>query len=144
MVDTRPFENCKRVIARIWFIGMGIPAALLIWQSVTGHYGQSAGEVWSWFLGAVLPTTGLISAVLGAQAFARPPTKAQEVDATFYHWARGATVVYLLSIWLVILSPAIRQLPGGFPQAAGDAAFWLTPFQGLVTAALGLFFVQKK
>jgi len=144
MNDKMPVKRCKRVIALVWFVGAGLLFALLAIQSLRGYYGQSQSQVWSWYLGAVSPTLGLIVAVLAAEAMQDEPS-AHPVDTFFYRIAVGVSVVYLLSLWAIVLMVPLRNdLKDGLPELTAQEGQWLGALQGLVTAALGVFYVRKK
>jgi len=142
MADTLPLKVAKRRIALVWLFGAGGPFALLAAQSLIGHYGDSATAVWSWFLGAVSPTLGLIIAVLAADAVQRDPGT-REVDRFFYRLALGLSLAYLLALLAVILSEPLVQPDGGLPELVRNSGAWVGALQGLVTAALGVFYVRK-
>jgi hypothetical protein len=142
MVDTLPLKHCKRRLAATWLIGVGAPFMLLVAQSLLGHFGNSATEVWSWFLASTTPTLGLIVAVLAAEALQRDPGT-RRVDRFFYRLSLGFSVLYLLLLSAIILIEPVRAAEGGLPQLIRESGSWLTAMQGLVTASLGVFYVRK-
>lgn len=142
MSDTVSLKRCRQIVATVWCVGAGVPLLILVVQSLIGHFGGSTRDVWAWYLGCVLPTVGLIGAVLGAGALQPHTQNNRSVDAFFYKWAIGLSVVYLGCIWLVVFIAPIRQLDEGLLELARDAAVWLAPLQGLVTAALGVVFFK--
>jgi uncharacterized membrane protein YfcA len=141
--DTVTLKRCRQVIAIVWSIGAGVPLLVLVVQSLIGHFGGSTRDVWTWYLGSVLPTVGLIGAVLGAEALQKDAQLQKNVDAFFYRWAIGLSTVYLACLWLVVFIAPMRELSEGLPELARDAGAWLAPLQGLVTAALGIVFVKR-
>jgi hypothetical protein len=142
MADTLPLKHCKRRIALLWFLGAGLPFALLAAQTLMGHYGASASKVWGWYLGCVAPTLGLIVAVLGAEAIQRDPGT-RPVDRFFYRVALALSMAYLAMLLLVILVEPLVQPAGGLPQLIDESGQWLGALQGLVTASMGVFYVRK-
>ena len=134
----------KRRVATVWGVGAGAPFVLLVAQSLIGHYGTSASEVWAWFLGGVAPTLGLIGAVLGAEAMQADTGTPRAVDGFFLNWSLGLSIVYLLCLWAILLAGPLRGLSEGLPELLRETGTWITPLQGLVTAALGVLFVRKK
>jgi len=142
MADTLPLKHCKRRIALTWLVGAGLPFLLLVVQSLLGHFGASAAEVWSWYLGAVMPTLGLIIAVLASEAVQHDPGT-RPVDAFFYRLSLGLSMLYLALLMLLILIEPLRGAEGGLPQLIRESGSWLTAVQGLVTASLGVFYVRK-
>jgi len=144
MSEKVPLRRCKRVIALVWLIGAGLLFVVLVTQSLNGHFGSSQGQVWSWYLSAVSPSLGLIIAVLAAEAL-QDAGEVHEVDGFFYRIALGVSALYLLSLWAVVLMEPLRpDLTQGLPELSSQANQWLGGIQGLVTAALGVFFVKTK
>ncbi|MGP1677545.1 MAG: hypothetical protein ACTS6J_10360 [Burkholderiales bacterium] len=141
MAASLPLAYCKRRLAITWLIGAGLPFLLLVVQTLIGHYGDTAQQVWSWFLASVTPTIGLIVAVLATEALQQVAGD-RPVDAFFYRLSLGLSIFYLLLIWLVLLITPVS--PVGLPQMIQDSAAWLGAMQGFVTAALGVFYVKKK
>lgn len=133
------FEKCKKNLALLWFIACALLFALLLFQTFTNKHGETTSEVWNWLLGAVLPT---LSLMLGA--FMADFGKQQEdrdVGRFLYQLTYSLSLFYLL----VIASVFLVQPATGRPmvELLKQAAVYLTAFQGLVAAALGVFFVKK-
>lgn len=133
------FEKCKKNLALLWFIASGLLFLLLLFQSFAGKHGETAAEVWSWLLAAILPT---LSLMLGA--FVADFGKAQEdrqVDRFLYRLTYGLSLFYLLVIALIFLVQPNTGQP--IVELLKLSSVYLTAFQGLVAAALGVFFVKR-
>lgn len=141
MAGSLPIAYCKRRLAIAWVIGAGLPFLMLVVQTLIGHYGDTAQQVWSWFLASVTPTVGLIVAVLATEALQHTSGN-RMVDAFFYRLSLGLSIFYLLLIWLVLLIPPLSQFD--LTKMIQDSGTWLGTMQGFVTAALGVFYVKKK
>ena len=130
---------CRRHLALVWFAAAGLLLVLVLLQSLLGHYGAHVREAWSWLLPTIMPTLALIIGVLTADLRAGrddPP-----VDPFLYRLALGASVFYLLVVALTIfVQPLVAQAP---TELMSMSNLWLAPLQGLVSAAIGAFFVKK-
>lgn len=130
---------CRRRLAILWLGGAGVVFVLLFLQSVLGRYGENVAKAWGWFLPTVMPTLSLIIGVL-AIAATRKAAGDKEVDRFFYRLAFGLSAFYLLLVALtLLLQPFLPFAPLELMQQSN---LWLGPLQGLVSAALGIFFVK--
>lgn len=131
--------HCKRWLAGIWFTGFGVIFFIVLVQTQLGHYREDANQVWGWLLPTVMPTLSLIIGVLVLDA-ARHERRRANTDRFLFlltAWLSGA---YLTSVLLVIV---LQPLSSATPlQAMAQSNVWLGPFQGLVAAAMGAFFVR--
>ena len=128
-------------LAQLWF-GMAGLIFLLVWFRGLHAPGADGAGLWSWFLPTVVPTLSLIVGVLVAQARA-PARAAGRVDPFLYRLALGMSAFYLLLLALVLLlRPFFLERPLGDYLAATQV--WLAPLQGLVSAALGAFYVKRE
>ena len=97
-------------------------------------------KVWGWLLTSVMPT---LSLVVGTYAAASQQSQIGKVsDRTFYKITLGLSVGYL-----IIVNIAISWYPLKHEDALkllDTLSLVLGPFQGLVSASLGFFFVHQK
>jgi hypothetical protein len=127
-------------LAAIWFAGAGVLFFLLILQTIFKHYGDRAGDVWSWFLPMIMPTLSLIIGVLVWDGLGQ--STQTRADSFVYWFAGGLSLVYLIALGLTFfLSPFSPWTP---LELMKQSSLYLGPFQGLVAASLGAFFVSKK
>lgn len=131
--------RCKRWLASVWFVGGGLVFFVVLVQTLLGRYGDDSNEIWGWLLPTVVPTLSLIIGVLVFDAV--QSEKAQrKVDRFLFRLTVGLSAAYLASVFLVI---ALQPLAAAPPlQLMTQANIWLGPFQGLVAAAMGAFFVK--
>jgi len=133
-------KQCRRRLAVIWFIGSAILFLLLIAQTIFKHYGDRATAVWSWFLPMIMPTLSLIIGVLVWDAQDKAPGRGH-ADRFLYRLAAILSASYLLILSLTFfLSPFVPWTP---LELMAQSSLYMGPFQGLVAAALGAFFVSK-
>lgn len=131
--------RCKRWLATVWFIGGGLVFFVVLIQSLLGRYGDDTNEIWGWLLPTVVPTLSLIVGVLVFDAVQSDKIN-RKVDRFLFRLTVGLSAAYLGAVFLVI---ALQPLAAAPPlQLMTQANIWLGPFQGLVAAAMGAFFVK--
>ena len=91
-------ESRKR-LAIIWLSGSGILFFLLIAQTIFKHYGERAGDAWSWFLPTIMPTLSLILGVLVLDSLDRSQV-AGRADGFLYRLAAILSGLYLVTVGL--------------------------------------------
>jgi hypothetical protein len=131
--------RCKRWLASVWFIGGGLVFFIVLVQTLLGRYGDDGNEIWGWLLPTVVPTLSLIIGVMVFDAVQNENTQ-RKVDRFLFRLTVGLSAAYLAAVFLVI---ALQPLAAAPPlQLMTQANIWLGPFQGLVAAAMGSFFVK--
>jgi hypothetical protein len=138
-----PKTTCKKWLTTTWFAGFMIMFLLLFVQSVFGNYKPHTKEAWEWFLPSVVPTFGLMLAAFGSSR----PTEAdspETVDRHLFRLTLGLSGFYLAVLLLtILLLPFVSSVPAEKMAFLDTSNLWLAPFQGLVTASLGVFFITK-
>jgi hypothetical protein len=130
---------CKKHLALIWFIGGIFLFLLFALQSILGKYGNGTAEAWNWFLPSIMPSLSLVLGVIVLDV-ARGGSKKTKIDRFIYHLVFFLSIIYLL---LVVSIPLLQPLTGTDPlELMKRSNLWLAPFQGLVSAGLGIFFVK--
>ncbi|MCI5193460.1 MAG: hypothetical protein D3915_10095 [Candidatus Electrothrix sp. AU1_5] len=142
-----PITNTKKRLAIIWFSGSGFLFALLFLQTIFGKYGTEIKEIkdpWGLMLPTFMPTLSLIIGTLIADATAskKDTKEIATVDRFFFRLSCFLSIAYLLTVILTILLSPFSKL--SLLELIKLSNLWLAPFQGLVTASLGAFFVSKK
>jgi hypothetical protein len=131
----------KKYLATLWYAGSGAMFLVILIQSIIGRYGENVNEVWEWFLPTILPTLSLIISILVMDTLGKG-TKIKTVDKFMFRLALSISALYLAVLASTILMSPFASLP---PVALmKQSTLWLAPFQGLVTAALGAFFMGGK
>jgi hypothetical protein len=131
----------QKRLSIVWFIGAGFLFFLLLLQTMQGVYGDQAGEAWSWLLPTFMPTLLLIVGALVNKARLQN-TQEVTVDRFMYGISFYLSIAYFIAVILTfILSQLSAQSP--LTQLKFSNLF-LTPVQGLVSLALGAFFVSQK
>jgi len=133
--------KCKKMLTTLWFIGSGFLFILLLIQANLGHYGEKANEAWGWLLPTIMPTLMLIIGVLVIDV-GNKEVETQTVDRFLFILSFILSLVYLVGVASSILfQPFTSLIP---LELMKQSNFWLGPFQGLVSGALGAFFVKRK
>jgi hypothetical protein len=139
-----PLDYARVQLARIWLIGGGLILVILVVQSLLHVYGDLTQEAWGWFLPTMMPTVGMIIAVLTYTAL-DPLTSDSVVRRTFFPFALWLSVVYLVLVSLtILLQPFASTTPAEAVGLMRTSNLWLGPVQGLVASALGVLFVSKQ
>jgi hypothetical protein len=138
-MTTVPMAQCKRRLAVLWFIGAGIIFSLIFGQTALGKYGDQASQAWNWILPTIMPTLSLIVGVLVMETVGKN-VKNTFADAFLFKLTFGISTAYLLAVLLTLLVQPFSTLT--VFELMSQSNFWLGPFQGLVAAALGAFFVK--
>jgi hypothetical protein len=138
-----PIANTKKRLAIIWFSGSGVLSTLLLLQTIFGKFGTEAKDAWGLMLPTFMPTLALIIGTLVADATASDnPEETVTVDRFFFRLSCFLSIAYLLTVILTILLSPFSQL--SLLELIKLSNLWLAPFQGLVSASLGAFFVSRK
>jgi hypothetical protein len=138
LISTR---KSKQSLAILWFTCSGIVFVIVIIQSFLGYYGANLTDAWGWLLPTIVPTQSLIIGVLVSDALGRG-RKPEYVDQIIFNIAFGLSAMYLLTvIGQILFQPFSPTSP---IELMKQSHLWLGPFQGLVSASLGAFFINKQ
>ncbi len=130
---------CRRQLAVLWF-GVGLALfVVLVLQSVLDRFGDRVEDAWSWFLPSVMPTLLLIVGVLVLDVASNGYAD-KNIDPFFFWVTFALSAVYLLLVAATLLLQPFTGVP--ILDLMKQSNLWLGPLQGLVAAALGVFFVK--
>jgi len=135
------WTKSKKYLATLWFIGSGLIFLTLIIQTIMGRYVDNVNEVWKWFLPTIMPSLSLIIGVFVMDARGREE-KIVTADRFFLRLSFGLSLLYLIVVSLTILLQPFSKLSP--VELMKQSNLWLGPFQGLVSASLGAFFIKTK
>lgn len=137
-------DSVRTLLAIVWLIGGGAVLLILVVQSLLSAYGTLTQEAWGWFLPTLMPTMGMIIAVLTYTAL-DPMTSGSVVRRSFFGIAMALSIAYLVLVSLTILiQPFVTSSPDGRVGLMRTSNLWLGPVQGLVASALGVLFVSRQ
>lgn len=133
--------HAKQRLGIIWLTGAGVLFALVFAQTLLGKYGDHAEDAWAWLMPAIMPTASLIVGVLVSD-LAGAARKPVYVSRFVFKLSAGLSVLYLSALLVTLLAMPLSELKP--MELLTTANLGLAPLQGLVTAALGAFFVSKQ
>ncbi len=137
-----PVVDSQKRLMFIWFTGSGFLFALLLLQTFLGQYGSETREAWGLMLPTFVPALFLVVGTLIADATgSADPGETVTVDRFFFRLSEFLSTAYLATVILIILLSPFSTFPQ--LQLIKLSNLWLAPFQGLVTAALGAFYISK-
>ena len=133
-------DKCKKRLAIVWVTGAGVLFLVLVLQSIFGRYGDKTNDAWAWLLPTIIPTLSLIVGVVASDALDKS-VRAASVDVFMYRLALSLSVAYLVVVSLTIFLGPLSDWPQ--LELMKLSNLWLAPLQGIVAAAIGVFFVSK-
>lgn len=127
-------------LAVIWFSGAAFLFLLLFIQTVLGRYVDRVEDVWSWFASVLVPVLTLIAGAFFSNKLGTGSDRGK-VNPSVYRIAAGMSTIYLLVINATVLLSPFSPIPA--LELMNLSELWLELFQGLLTMALGVFFVGR-
>ncbi len=138
----KPMEmaKCKGRLAVLWFAACGFIFAVVILQTLIDSYRGRADEVWKWLLPSVMPTLSLIIGVFALEnSQAKDNRRASKL---FFRLSLALSSFYLVVVAsFILLQPIMTVSP---VELMKQSQVWMAPFQGLVSASIGGFFVRRQ
>jgi len=139
--EDKSAEECKKWLALLWFPGAGIIFFFIMLRTLGGHYPNQVNEVVGWLLPNLVPTLSLMMSVFVADALQQENRNRQTINSFIFRLSFGVSALYLVALLLVIIMGISTDNPLEAMKVSGP---FLGPFQGLVTASLGIFFIKRK
>lgn len=136
-----PWMQCKKRLALLWFTGAGFIFLLFLVQTIGGRYGDDPELAWGWLLPTLMPTLSLMVAVFVLDALGKEGS-VKNVDRFIYRLAFGLSAAYISVVLITILAGPFSEM--GSSTLMTKSNLWLAPFQGLVSASLGAFFIRRE
>lgn len=131
----------RNILGALWFVGGGLLFLFFVVQTILGRYQDKTNEAWAWFLPTIMPTLLLMIGVFAADA-SNPQQEDVTVSRFIFCLSFGISGLYLIVVALTIFLQPYSATP--FWELMKQSNLYLGPFQGLVAAAVGIFFVKKK
>ena len=139
--DLTSLEEVRSSLSKSWLIAGLVLFAVVIAQSISGHYGDEPRPAWTWLLGAIMPTIGVIVGALCYTAL-NPHRLQYVVRRFFYRIALALSIVYLLLIAVTIaIEPFVPMDAFELMQVSNN---WLIPIQTLTASVIGVLFFKAK
>jgi hypothetical protein len=137
----KDWNKCKKKLAILWFVGGGILFFIIFIQTLFGHYESEVKEAWEWTFPTILPNLSLIIGVLVMDSMKKEGKK-KTIDGFLFNLSFILSIVYILTVLLTIILEPFSSLKT--VELMKLSNLWLGPFQGLVSASLGAFFIRVK
>lgn len=134
--------EAKKRLAVVWCVGGGLLFLLLLGQTILGHYGDKVKEAWAWLLPTIIPSLSMIVSGVVVSGPLGKKLETKTVDRFAFKLAFSISLFYLVTVSFTILLSPFSQIPP--LELMKLSNLWLGPFQGLVGAALAVFFVSTK
>jgi len=136
-------NTCKMALMFAWFSAAAILFIILFIQSIGGAYNPYTKEAWEWLLPNLMPTLSLMAGVIALEARSNPDP-GRPINVSLFIWTLGVSVFYLLVMIATVLAlPRVSQDLVKRMEFLKMSSLWLGPFQGLATAFLGIFFLNR-
>lgn len=145
-MSTVQVDTARKRLTIVWFIGGGLLFTFFVVQTILGRYVDEEKEAWGWLFPNFLPTLALILGTIKLDAAAGDAAE-RLVSAFPYRLALGLSLFYLLVISMVIFLNPFAQMSNEERtpvQLLQVSNIFLGPLQGVVSGAMGWFFVKNK
>ena len=134
-------KAAQKKLMLLWCISALIAFLFMIVKSIGDMYGSKTDDAWSWFLPTILPTLSLMITVAVID-FTQTPNDDKQSDIFLFRIAFWLSFIYLFLLIFTVLNP--MNYDAGPIDLMKKSNLWLGPLQGLVSAALGAFFIKSK
>jgi hypothetical protein len=134
-------EKCQRKLVVLWLVMAAVPFSIMAVQTLLEKYGSKNQEAWGWLLPTVIPTLLLVVGTVVTVAFNADFKGPRTVDVFYYKLASRISIFYLSFVVVILIVASMRSTPVAIMSQSN---IFLGPLQGLVGAALGVFFVSAE
>lgn len=140
--------SAQKRISTLWFIAIGALGVLFMILTATGRFDDKNLKAWEWFTQNAIPVTTLILGALIYNVNRANKDEAfvnQEIDVFYFRLAYYITWFFIISLFLTLLLAPIAFKSSGksIIEFFDTSKLFLTGFQGILTYALGLFFIKE-
>lgn len=134
-------KSSRNLLTLIWIVGFLPPFFILAARTYFGsYYGDNDKEAWSWFTPNIVPTLGVIIGTVASSAVGKQ-TEEKTVDSFFFKLTVALSILYLTVFNLIFILEPLSDSPP--LETLKRSSLFLGIAQGLVTSALGAFFVRS-
>jgi hypothetical protein len=133
-------RTCQKLLGVLWLAGGVLILLIMIAQDSRHVYGDQSDTAWTWFKTTIVPTLSLIVGALVYGSRGKTSSRAR-VDSTAFYVTLGLSAIYLLlAVSAVLLGGVVGLSP---IESIIGSNRWLPLIQGVVSLALGGFFVAR-
>jgi hypothetical protein len=137
MKRKKDLRQAQLALIALW-VGGVLRASLMLLEDTLMRQSADAAHGWGWLLSATMPTIGLVLGAFTATPHAQQ--SGRSADMPFFHLTIGMSCFYLS-----VVNPSVFSMwfLGTYSSGTfGTISSVLGPIQGLLTAALGFFFIR--
>lgn len=139
--STINFSLAKKRLGVTWLILSAIILLIFIaWTIGSPLFADKATVAWNWLLPIIMPTLSLVIGIFVVDTNTQTPNKV--VDVFIYRIAICLSVFYLMLILFIIMLYWVSS--DSIFIVFGKSNLFLGPIQGLVSAAIGVFFYKRE
>ena len=134
------FKLAQKRLAILWFIAAALIFIIMLHFTFSGDkLKDHVNEAWGWVFPNLLPTLSLIITIfvvdIQSKSRANP-----SVERFYFTLVFGISIFYLAVLLWILLQP--NPNPGIIGRMKQSSIF-LGPLQGIVGAAIGMFFIKR-
>ena len=131
--------RARAALTLLWGAGSSPVFITIVYMTVMDRFGTAWETPWTWISPLLFPILGLIIMAVTAGKSANDD---KEVKSSHVFWfTLILSMTYLATIYVIIFMQPFSKLP--LERSMQISGWYLGPLQGLVTAALGKFFVEN-
>lgn len=140
--------QARWMIANRWLLCLAIICGYLMIRSLVDPSWdrQLIERIWHWILPHILPTTGLVIAVIGANAVSNTGQASDdmnwEVRRDFTNLTKWLLMFYLVALFVPFIATAVTSR--SLIDQVEISNYWLGPIQGLCDLVTGILFFSKR
>lgn len=137
--------HSRRKLSILWFSLGAVLFMIYFIQTIAGKFDDKVGDAWTWLLNNTIPTLSLIVGSYVADTSSEN-INSRIVDKFFFNLSYYLSMFYLSIILLLVISSPITQSISGSTiiELQKKTSYFLTPLQGLISTAIGAFFIKQK
>ena len=136
-------DKAQKNLSKVWFIWSAFLWLLMIVYTITGRFeGVDLRAAWDWFLPLNLPPLALMVSTFAISALSGGGEK-KSVDRRIFVVGIGLSCFYLFVLTLILLANPLQFTKTPTVVLMQSSMLFLGPINGLVTSALGVFFVSQ-
>lgn len=133
-------SKAKNALATLWGIFTIILVFIFSFQTLNGIYLDNEKQAWGWLIQGIFPSLSLMIGVFISDSLQHKKS-GEQVKRFYFRIAFILSFCYLLlMLFIVLYRPFTVYAP---IEILEISSIWIGPIQGIVTAAIGMFFFNN-